>query len=96
MLNWIFVNRDTQVLEYGSRTQSLPNIAGPWDWTEDEQWLTLEEKEGFVAVEEEDGSWAVYFDREGDWSGLPAEGKLLDIQLKRQLLCGMESKYVRV
>jgi hypothetical protein len=95
MLNWIFVDRDTRELKYGNRTQSLPNIAGPWDWTEDEKALTLEELEAFVVVEEDDGVWGVYYDKEGDWAGLPEKGKILDVQLERKSLCGVESKRIR-
>ncbi|KAI9770058.1 MAG: hypothetical protein M1839_003286 [Geoglossum umbratile] len=94
MLNWIYVDRETRELKYGSRTQSLGNIVGPWSWTEDEQWLTLEDSQGFVVVEEEEG-WALYYDKDGDWSGLPSKGKILDVGLKRKLLCGLESRYVR-
>ncbi|KAH0537748.1 hypothetical protein FGG08_005496 [Glutinoglossum americanum] len=95
MLNWIYIDRDTRELKYGNRTQTLPHIAGPWDWTEDEKWLKLEDQEAFVVMEVEDGIWRVYYDKEGDWSGLPSEGKILDVQLQRKPLCGLESKHVR-
>lgn len=44
----------------------MEHIVGPWDWTEDERVITLEESSGFVAVEEEEGEWALYFDGDGD------------------------------
>jgi hypothetical protein len=53
-------------MKYGNRSQSVAHIVGPWDWTEDERVITLEESSGFVAVEEEEGEWALYFDGDGD------------------------------
>ena len=44
----------------------MEHVVGPWDWTEDEKTILLEEKDAFYAVEEEEGQWALYFDREGD------------------------------
>ncbi|KAJ5099966.1 hypothetical protein N7532_006967 [Penicillium argentinense] len=66
LLNWIYADKDTYELKYGNRTQSVTHIVGPWDWTEDEKVILLEEKNAFFAVEEEEGQWALYFDREGD------------------------------
>lgn len=92
MLNWIYVDSDTLELRFGNRTQSIQHIVGPWDWTEDEVGLLLEDWEGFVAVEEEeqDGlKWALYYDR--DDNGL-AKGKkvggrtVLQCSLERRLL----------
>jgi hypothetical protein len=53
-------------MKYGNRTQSVAHIVGPWDWTKDERTITLEESSNFVAVEEEEGEWALYFDGDGD------------------------------
>lgn len=66
-LGWIYVDKNTHELKYGNRSQSIDHV-GPWDWSEgDERNLTLENKKGaFVAVEEGDGSWGVYFDRDED------------------------------
>ncbi|KAF9885946.1 hypothetical protein FE257_012236 [Aspergillus nanangensis] len=66
MLNWIYADKDTHELKYGNRSQSVEHVVGPWDWADEETTITLEEKHALVAVEEEDGSWAVYFDRSGD------------------------------
>ncbi|KAB8259108.1 VPS28-domain-containing protein [Aspergillus pseudonomiae] len=66
MLGWIYVDKDTHELKYGNRTASVEHVVGPWDWTEDETTITLEESPDFYAVQEEDGDWAVYFDRDGD------------------------------
>jgi hypothetical protein len=86
MLNWIFVDAETLQLRYGTRSDSVGHVVGPWGWNQDESLLELEEFEGFVAVKEDDGSWGVYFDRHGDWSGLPEDAKIVDIELKRTLI----------
>ncbi|KAJ5167444.1 uncharacterized protein N7482_006225 [Penicillium canariense] len=78
LLNWIFADENTHELKYGNRTQSVAHIVGPWDWTEDERVITLEGSKNFVAVEESEGEWALYFDGDGDECGaiLEEQGKL--------------------
>lgn len=66
ILNWIYVDKDTYEVKHGVRAQAQPNITGPFDCTRQDRRLTLEGWEGFVAVEEEDGLWALYFDRDDD------------------------------
>lgn len=44
----------------------MDHVVGPWNWTEDEKGIILEGSDAFVAVEEEEGEWALYFDRDGD------------------------------
>ncbi|KAJ5994841.1 hypothetical protein N7481_001818 [Penicillium waksmanii] len=66
LLNWIYADKDTHELRYGNRTQSVEHFVGPWDWTEDEKTILLEKKDAFYAVEEEEGQWALYYDRDGD------------------------------
>lgn len=87
MLNWIYVDRNTRELKYGNRTQSIKHIVGPWDWTEDEVGLTLEEWEGFAAVEEEKGEWALYYDIDDDRL---ANGK--KVGGRRVLQCSLERR----
>lgn len=77
MLNWIFVDKDTGLLRYGGRQDTLGgHIVGPWHWNEaddnddeNEKWLTLENTaDGFVAVQVGHGSdrkWAVAWDKDG-------------------------------
>ncbi|PYH49377.1 S-adenosylmethionine-dependent methyltransferase [Aspergillus saccharolyticus JOP 1030-1] len=92
MLGWIYADKDTHELKYGNRTQSCEHVIGPWDWVDDETTLTLEGSRQFVAVKEEDGSWGVYFDRDGDEleGVLEEQGKLdneyLLLRLKRNLI----------
>jgi hypothetical protein len=85
MLNWLYADKEDGRVRYGNRTQSVDHVFGPWDWTENEEGLTLEGWEGFVAVEEDDGLWGLYFDRHDD--GLKeVEG----LRGKRKLLCSLD------
>ena len=93
MLNWIYVDKNTLELKYGNRTQSIQQIVGNWDWTEDEAGVTLDGWEGFCAVEEEEMSdglkWALYYDRWDDdfGNGRLVNGKVrLQCSLERRLL----------
>lgn len=86
MMNWIYVDKNTLEVKYGNRTASREHVVGPWDWTEDEVGLTLEGEERFVAVEEKENVWAVYYDRYDDYKSLPEKKRILDISLERKLL----------
>lgn len=87
MLNWIYVDKDTLELKYGTRAHSREHHVGPWDWTDDEVGLTFEGWEGFVAVEEEKGKWALYFDRGDDGlKSLKGKRRVLGCSLERKLL----------
>jgi hypothetical protein len=71
MLNWLYADAATLELRYGNRTQSIAHVIGPWDWTEDEEGVTLDGWEGFATVDEGGGRadglrWALYYDRYDD------------------------------
>jgi hypothetical protein len=86
-LNWIFVDKNTLELTYGNKTQSLPHIFVPWDWTEDMQSVTLEGWEGFVAVEESDGSWILCYDwNDNDLGNLRGMRRVVACSLDRKML----------
>lgn len=54
MLNWMYVDKDTGAVRYGSRKDTIGHVVGPWGWSEDEQLLTMDEDDWrFIAVEEE-------------------------------------------
>ncbi|RYP75027.1 hypothetical protein DL771_002675 [Monosporascus sp. 5C6A] len=93
MLNWIFADKDTGLLRHGSRSDSMGHIIGPWSWTEDEEYLTLEgEKSNFVAVENEDGAWTAHYDKKGDLEDVLTEARqIVDIELHRELQLGTPS-----
>ena len=86
MMNWIYADKNTLEVKYGNRTASHEHVVVPWDWTEDEIGLVLEGEERFVAVEEKENVWAVYYDRNEDYKGLPEKKRILDISLERRLL----------
>lgn len=75
-LHWVYVDRNTGEVKHGIRRDAEPHVVGPWDVTKIDRRLTCEGWEGFVAVQEEDGShlWALYFDRADN--GLRGEGKI--------------------
>ncbi|KNC97971.1 uncharacterized protein SPPG_06960 [Spizellomyces punctatus DAOM BR117] len=86
-LNWIYVDANTLELKYGNKTQSLPHITGPWDWTDDQEGLTIEGWEGFVALEESSEIWALYYDEDDDHlAELRGKRRVLECMLDRQLL----------
>ena len=90
-LNWIYVDSRTLELKYGNRSQSIEHIVGHWDWdTEGNVGITLEGEELFSALEEKDGSWALYFDRNGDGlKGHVEPGtKVIEISLDRRSVSG--------
>ncbi|OAK97633.1 hypothetical protein IQ06DRAFT_254293 [Phaeosphaeriaceae sp. SRC1lsM3a] len=96
-LNWIYADRETRELKYGPRAEAKKHVVGPWDWTEDEQGLTLSDEECLVAVEEEEGGygWAVYWDREDDRLkevGIAKEKRVLRCSLERRLVQEKEVK----
>lgn len=67
MLNWIFVDKDSGLVRHGSRQDTLGgHVIGPWSWSEDEKWLTLEgDDSSFVAIEQANERWALYYDPDG-------------------------------
>lgn len=91
MLSWLYVDKDTMEVKYGNRSQSIEHIVGPWDWTEGDEekaGVVLEEAEAFAAVEEEEGVWALYFDRNDDGlAGYVDSGtKVVPISIDRTLI----------
>ncbi|KAG8417556.1 hypothetical protein J3458_005052 [Metarhizium acridum] len=98
MLNWIYVNRDTRALEYGARKDTVGHIVGPWGWSEDERFLTLDGTAGgFVARKQEHNGverWILYWDPETD-GGSEQQGPAGSVMLHRKPVLGMESSYIR-
>lgn len=83
--NWIYVDRQTYEVKFGTRAWAEPNFKGPFDCTRQDRRLTLGGWEGFVAVKEAGGFWALYFDLEGDrLRSRVAEGTpVLELELQR-------------
>ncbi|KAF2471040.1 uncharacterized protein BDR25DRAFT_342814 [Lindgomyces ingoldianus] len=90
-LNWIYADKSTRELKYGPRAVAREHIIGPWDWTDDEEGLALDNEESLVVVEEEKGGkgWAVYWDRDDD------RLKGIDVGKERRVLrCSLERRLV--
>ncbi|KAJ7737079.1 hypothetical protein B0H16DRAFT_108128 [Mycena metata] len=89
-LNWIYADASTLELKYGNKTASQDEIPGPWDWTDDQTAVTLDEWEGFVAAEEEAGNgvWVVHYDRDDDHlrTVRGSDKDVVEIGLERRLL----------
>lgn len=85
LLNWIYVDKDTCEVKYGNKIESTGHVMGPWTCTKVDRRLLFEGWEGFLAVREEDGGWALYFDREDDGLG-GREGGKLEVELWRKEL----------
>ncbi|KAK5725245.1 hypothetical protein LTR17_013114 [Elasticomyces elasticus] len=58
----------THEVKYGVRAEAEQHKVGPWDCTKVEKRLTFDGREGFMAVEEEEGRglWGLYFDCDDD------------------------------
>ncbi|KAJ7856332.1 hypothetical protein B0H13DRAFT_2576839, partial [Mycena leptocephala] len=56
-LNWIYADFDPLELKYGHKSASQDNIHGPWDWTDDQKALVLDDWKEFVVLEESPGVW---------------------------------------
>lgn len=82
--NWIYVDRQTYEVKFGTRPWAEPNFKGPFDCTRQDRRLTLGGWEGFVAVREGQ-FWALYFDLDGDrLRSRVAEGTpVLEVELQR-------------
>ncbi|KAL1874614.1 hypothetical protein Plec18167_005846 [Paecilomyces lecythidis] len=89
ILRWVFLDADTHQMRWGSRPDSQGHICGPFDWTNDEERITLEGWEGWLAVqlpedERESGIWRLYFDRDDNGAQLPAGSRGLEICMRRE------------
>ena len=86
MLNWIYVDQDTYEVKYGVRSDAQQHVTGPFDCTQQDRRMTLEGWEGFVAVEEFPGTWALYFDRDDDGlvTRVPMGTRVLEVDLYRR------------
>ncbi|MCJ1276359.1 hypothetical protein MMC21_004164 [Puttea exsequens] len=65
-LNWIYVDKDTNEVKYGDKEESAGHLMGPWNCTKIDRRMTFQGWEGFIAVKEGTGVWALYFDVDDD------------------------------
>jgi hypothetical protein len=84
-MNWIYVDRDTYEVKFGTRGYAEANYTGPFDCTRQDRRLTFGGWEGFLAVRE-GIFWALYFDVEQNKlksKKIPEGTPILEIQLRR-------------
>ncbi|KAF2853189.1 hypothetical protein T440DRAFT_368018, partial [Plenodomus tracheiphilus IPT5] len=86
IMNWVYIDRDTHQVRYGVRADAQPNLTGPFDCTRQDRRLTFDGWEGWCAVEEVPGLWALYFDIDDDGlKGKVGTGlKVLELELSRK------------
>lgn len=85
-MNWMYIDRATHELKYGIRADAQPHLTGPFDCTRQDRRLIFDKWEGFFAVEEGDGLWAIYFDCDDDnlQTRIPTPRRRLHIDLTRR------------
>ncbi|MBE3048203.1 hypothetical protein IMZ48_38005 [Candidatus Bathyarchaeota archaeon] len=86
MLNWIYVDSETNEVKYGTKTDSTGHLVGPWNHTPVDKRVTFERWEGFCAVEEEHDIWALYFDTLDDGldGKVPMSKSVVEVELVRK------------
>lgn len=86
-------------MRWGGKQDSEGHICGPFDWTPDEERITLEGWEGWLAVRLPDdekkaeelgveggpGLWRLYFDQHDNGADLPPGAEALEVTLKRTM-----------
>lgn len=94
VLNWMYIDKDTLEVKYASRSGSIMHHVGSYDWTKegnDDSCITFDDWEGFLAVEEAENQWALYFDLNDD--GLKAHRKrkkTCEVSLVRRIISDQE------
>lgn len=90
VLNWIYIDKTTSEVKFSNRSGSIAHHVGSFDWTTadaNDSYITFDGWEGFLAVEEEPGEWAVYFDLEDDGLREAKRGrKTVEVRLRRRVL----------
>lgn len=94
VLNWVYVDKETYEIKLANRSGSMQHHVGDWDWTAEfgpESCLTFDGWEGFLAVDEGDNNWAVYFDKDDDGlKGKKNGRRTMEISLKRRVITEQE------
>lgn len=95
-MNWIYIDRDTYEMRFGTRPYAEHNPHGPFDCTRQDRRLNFGGWEGWLAVQEGD-FWALYFDLDGDRlaSKVEAGTPVLDIELWRREVRGRRAVPVK-
>lgn len=94
VLNWIYIDKETFEVKFENRTNSIDHHVGDYDWTQEDprdSYVTFDKWEGFAAVWEPSGGWALYFDMHDD--GLEAsrnDRSMVEVNLKRRIVEAQE------
>lgn len=95
VLNWIYVDKDTLEVKYATRTGSIKHHVGSYDWTSEDSadsCITLDDFEGFVALEEQPGQWALFFDYDDDGLKNVKKGRrTVEVSLVRRVISDQET-----
>jgi hypothetical protein len=95
MLNWIYIDKDTQEVKYANRSDSIAHHVGSYDWTSEDSndsCITFDDWEGFLALEEEAGQWALYFDLNDDGlKGIKKGRRTVEVSLVRRVISDQET-----
>jgi hypothetical protein len=86
IMNWVYIDSNSHEVRYGVRADAQPNRTGPFDCTRQDRRLTFEGWEGWCAVEELPGVWALYFDVDDDGlkSKVAPGTRVLELELSRK------------
>ena len=86
IMNWVYIDSNSHEVRYGVRADAQPNRTGPFDCTRQDRRLTFEGWEGWCAVEELPGIWALYFDVNDDGlkSKVTPGTRVLELELSRK------------
>lgn len=104
MLNWLFVDAETKALRHGGRKDTIGHVIGPWGWSADERFFTLQgDHTTFVARKQEAVGaggqprtlWGVYWDPDGEMLEELEPDECRPLRLQRKPVLGMESRYTR-
>lgn len=93
MLNWIYIDKDTYEVKYSNRSGSIAHHVGSFDWTseDNDSSIIFDDWEGFLAVEEEHGGWALYFDLDDDGLKKRKKGRrTCEVSLVRRVISDQE------
>jgi hypothetical protein len=95
-LRWIYLDAQTHEMKWGRKQDSAGNICGSFNWTQDEERITLQGWEGWLAVRlprgekrvkelamEDHDLWSLYFDEHDDGADLPPGTEALEVTIKR-------------
>ncbi len=88
-MNWVYIDRDTYEMKFGTRPYAEHNLNGPFDCTREERRLNFGGWEGFVVVKE-GNFWALYFDRDSNnlKGKVEAGTVVLEVELLRKEVRG--------